>query len=63
MYIWTMIGELVSGSIAHPLAVTQRLPALNPVVTASIEPKGSLLSTVTTRQPSWRLNPGPALIA
>jgi len=31
-----MIGELVSGSIAQPAAVT----LLGPVVTASIEPKG-----------------------
>jgi hypothetical protein len=59
MYIWTMIGELVSGSIAHPLAVT----LLGPVVTASIEPNGSLPGTLTTRQPSWRLLPGPVLMA
>jgi hypothetical protein len=36
MYIWTMMGALVSGSIAPLLAVTRRGPA----VTASIDPNG-----------------------
>src|ERR1019366_1953461 len=59
MYIWTMTGALVLGSMAQPWGVP--LPAL--VVTTSTWPKGSPLTTVTARQPSPTLVPGPVLMA
>jgi len=54
-----MIGPVVSGSSAHPEAVTTPGAAL----TASTRPIGSALGTVTVEQPSGTLVPAPWLTA